>query len=175
MKSGGIGSLVSFFGLLSLLSIGGSNSVVPEMSRHAVDQEHWLTSSAFSDVFAISQAAPGPSNLIVALIGYKVAGVAGAVAAQVAMMLPAGLVMLLVARIWLSSSGRRWHVAMEHGLGPIAVGLILASGWTVAKGAGLSTAGYAVAAACTLLFWRTKVSPLPVLAAAGVLGWLRVI
>ena len=175
MKDDGILPLASFFGMLSLLSIGGSNSVVPEMARHAVDEEHWLTAKAFSDVFGISQAAPGPSNLIVALIGYKVDGVPGALAAQLAMMLPAGLVMLLVTRIWLSTSERRRHVAMEHGLGPIAVGLVLASGVTVARGAGLSTAGYIAAAFCTLLFWKTKVSPLPILAAAGVLGWLRLI
>jgi chromate transporter len=73
MKPAAILSLISFFSVLSILSIGGSNSVVPEMARHAVEVEHWLTAAQFTDIFAISQAAPGP-NLIVALIGFKVAG-----------------------------------------------------------------------------------------------------
>jgi hypothetical protein len=40
----------------------GSTSVVPEMARHAVAVEHWLTAAQFTDMFAISQAAPGPSK-----------------------------------------------------------------------------------------------------------------
>jgi len=168
-------ALASFFGTLSILSIGGSNSVVPEMARHAVAEQHWLTGAAFSDLFAISQAAPGPSNLIVAMIGYKVAGIAGAVAAQAAMMLPAGILMILVARIWQRTSARDWHVALERALGPIAIGLIVASGWIVAENAGFSYRGYAAASLCTLLFWRTKVNPLPIMAGAGFLGWAGLI
>jgi chromate transporter len=175
MKLADLVALASFFSTLSILSIGGSNSVVPEMARHAVREQHWLTSSAFADVFAISQAAPGPSNLIVAMIGYKVAGIAGAVVAQAAMMVPAGLMMILVARIWQRTSASEWHLALEHALGPIAVGLILASGCIVAENASFSHRGYAAAGLCTLLFWRTKLNPLPIMAAAGFLGWTGVI
>src|SRR5262249_56580698 len=95
-----------------------------DSTRHAVDVEHWLTATEFTDIFAISQAAPGPSSLIVALIGFKVAGFWGALVAQLAMTLPAASLMLLVSRIWVASSGSTWHLALEHGLAPIAVGLI---------------------------------------------------
>jgi chromate transporter len=168
-------SLIAFFGMLSMLSIGGSNSVIPEMSRHVVEQQHWLTGGDFTDVFAITQATPGPSNLIVALIGYKVAGIWGAISAQLAMMIPAGLLMLVVSRLWLSSTGTTWHIALERGLGPIAVGLILASGWTIAANAGLPMIAYVAAACCTLLFWKTSVNPLPIMALCGFLGWLGAI
>jgi len=166
-------SLISFFSVLSILSIGGGTSVVPEMARHAVDVEHWLTAAEFTDIFAISQAAPGPSSLIVALIGFKVAGFWGALVAQLAMMLPAASLMLLVSRIWVASSGSAWHLALEHGLAPIAVGLIFASGWTIAEGASLSSIGYVIAAGCTLLFWKSHINPIPIMVAAGVLGWMR--
>ncbi len=175
MKVADLVALASFFSTLSILSIGGSNSVVPEMGRLAVRERHWLSSTAFADVFAISQAAPGPSNLIVAMIGYKVAGIVGAVVAQAAMMVPAALLMILFARIWQRTSASDWHVALERALGPIAVGLILASGCIVAENAGFSYRGYAAASLCTLLFWRTKVSPFPVLVAAGILGWIGAI
>ena len=168
-------SLITFFGMVSILSIGGSNSVIPEISRHAVEQQHWLTGGEFADVFAITQATPGPSNLIVALIGYKVAGLWGAIVAQLAMMLPAGLIMLGVSRVWVSSADKLWHVAFEKGLGPIAVGLILASGWTIAAAAGLSILAYVAVAVCTLLFWKTPLNPLLVMAVCGLLGWLQLI
>ena len=173
MKPAAILSLISFFSVLSILSIGGSNSVVPEMARHAVEVEHWLTATQFTNIFAISQAAPGPSNLIVALIGFKVAGFWGALVAQLAMTLPAASLMLLVSRIWVASSGSPWHLGLEHGLAPIAVGLIFASGWTIAEGASLSTIGYVIAAGCTLLFWKSRVNPVPIMVVAGVLGWMR--
>ena len=62
--------LAAMFGTLSLLSIGGGNAVLPEMHMQAVVGKHWLTNSQFADVFSISQAAPGPSILIVTLVGY---------------------------------------------------------------------------------------------------------
>ncbi len=66
------------FGTASLLSIGGGNSVVPEMQLKAVHAYHWLTDAQFADIFAIAQVAPGPSILIVTLIGYQAAGILGA-------------------------------------------------------------------------------------------------
>lgn len=171
----GTGSLIAFFALISILSVGGSNSVIPEISRHAVEQQHWLTGGEFTDVFAITQATPGPSNLIVALIGYKVAGIPGALAAQLAMMLPAAVLMFMVSRFWVSSAQATWHLALERGIGPIAVGLILASGWTIAESAGLSPGGYLTAATCSLLFWKTDISPIPILALAGILGGFNLI
>jgi len=66
------------FALLSLFAIGGANAAIPEMHRLAVDAQHWMTDRQFADMFAISQVSPGPNVIIVTLIGYHVAGLAGA-------------------------------------------------------------------------------------------------
>ena len=66
------------FGLMSLFAVGGANSAIPEMHRVAVDVQHWMNDKQFADLFAISQLSPGPNVLIVTLIGYSVAGIAGA-------------------------------------------------------------------------------------------------
>ncbi len=76
------------FGLMSLFAVGGANAAIPEMHRVAVDVQHWMTDKQFADVFAISQMSPGPNVLIVTLIGYAVAGVAGALVATLAMCVP---------------------------------------------------------------------------------------
>ena len=80
-----IWTLAWTFGLMSLFAVGGANSAIPEMHRVAVDVHHWMTDKQFADVFAISQMSPGPNVLIVTLIGYSVAGVAGALVATLAM------------------------------------------------------------------------------------------
>jgi chromate transporter len=160
------------FGTASLLSIGGGNSVVPEIQLQAVHTYQWLTADQFADVFAISQVAPGPSILIVTLIGYRAAGIAGAILATVAMMAPAGLLVWLLARSWTRPRFAAFRHAFEHGLAPIAVGLVLASGVVVARSADSDPAQYLVTAAATLIFCFTRLSPLYVVGAAGLAGWL---
>jgi chromate transporter len=160
------------FGTASVLSIGGGNSVVPQIQLQAVHTYHWLSATQFADVFAISQVAPGPSILIVTLIGYRAAGIAGAILATIAMMAPAGLLVWLLARSWGSARFAALRHAFEHGLAPIAVGLVLASGVVVAHAADTEPAQYLVTAVATLIFCFTRVSPLYVVGAAGLAGWL---
>ena len=73
------------FTSLSLVAFGGANAVIPEMHRQAVDVNHWMTNQDFAALFAIAQAAPGPNFLVTTLIGWKAAGLAGALVATAAM------------------------------------------------------------------------------------------
>jgi chromate transporter len=163
------------FGGASLLSIGGGNSVVPEIELQAVGTYHWLTQAQFADLFALAQAAPGPSILIVTLVGYSAAGVMGALLATAAMVLPAGILVFIFARLWGKVEASPWRVAFEHGLAPVAVGLIAASGVIVARAADHGTAQYLLTALATVVFCATRVSPIFVVASAGLVGWLGLV
>lgn len=160
------------FSSLSILSIGGGNTVLPEMHRKTVDSYHWLGDKQFADVFAISQAAPGPSILIVTIIGYKAAGIPGAFLATIAMMLPAGILVYLVSRVWEKARDSAFRKAIEKGLAPLTVGLILASGWVMSQAADHDWRAYVLTAVCTAIFTTTRINPLFVVAAAGLVGWL---
>ena len=63
---------------LSLVAVGGINAILPEVHRAVVEVEHWMTSAEFAELFALAQLAPGPNAMVIALIGWKVAGVPGA-------------------------------------------------------------------------------------------------
>lgn len=173
-------ALVGLFGTLSLLSIGGGNTVLPEMHLRAVGQYHWLTDSQFADIFSISQAAPGPSILIVSLVGYAaglhVAGVAGGVAggllATVAMVLPAALLMYLVTLSYQRARESKWRRAVEKGFAPLTVGLILATSLVMSRAADHDWRAYLLTAAATVIFVRTETNPLLIVGAAAVLGYL---
>jgi chromate transporter len=67
-------SLFLHFLTLSLLSIGGAISTVPEMHRFLVEKNGWLTDTGFTASIALAQAAPGPNVLFVAVLGWNVAG-----------------------------------------------------------------------------------------------------
>src|SRR5262249_5609126 len=106
-------------------------SVLPDIQRQAVDIHHWLSARDFVDFFAISRAAPGPGSMLVTLIGWRVDGWLGALAATAALMVPSSILAYGVARMWNRYRGRDWHTALERGLAPIGTGLILSAALTV--------------------------------------------
>ncbi len=175
--------IAELFGYLSLLSIGGGNAVLPEMHLRAVRSERWLTDSQFADVFSISQTAPGPSILIVALVGYgaglKAGGVPGAllggVIATVAMITPAATLVYILTVFWQKAQRSPLRYAVEKGFAPLTVGLILATGLVMSRAADHDWRTYSLTAVCTLIFVRTKINPLFVVGAAAALGFAGIV
>ena len=170
-----LGQLALVFGMISIMAIGGANTVIPEMQLQAVQNYHWLKGGQFADLYALSQVAPGPSSLIVTLIGYKAAGLLGAVVATIAMTLPSGMLVYFVAKYWVSARNAAWRHVVQHAFAPLTLGLILSSGVIVAKVADVGLAGYIITAITTVVFTLTKWNPLIVLLIAGVLGVLFLI
>lgn len=172
--------IAGLFAMLSLLSIGGGNVVLPEMHMQAVNHRHWLSNSQFADLFSISQTAPGPSILIVSMVGYgaglHVGGVLGAivggVVAMVAMVLPAASFVYVVTLFWQRAEKSKLRVAVEKGFAPLTVGLILATSLVMSRAADHDWRAYTVTAVCTVIFLISKINPLFVVAGAGVIGYL---
>ena len=161
------------FGAASLLSVGGGNAIVPQLQRETVLAYGWLTATQFADCFAIAQVAPGPSTLLVTLLGYRAAGLAGALLATAAMLVPAALVVWIVTRLWLRSGHARWHTALEHGIAPVAVGLVAASGVTIAISADHSAPQWAVSLVAAVVLTATRVNPICVVLGGGAVGvWM---
>jgi chromate transporter len=163
-------TLASFFAVLSLFTIGGANSAVPEMHRFAVDVQHWLSDRQFADTFALAQLTPGPNIIIVALIGYHVAGVTGALVATLAMCGPTSVFAFFVGRASERFKGASWHGALSRGLVPVTLGLTAASAIVIATTAdyGWLAAGITLGTALTAYFVR--VHPLWAFAVAALLG-----
>jgi chromate transporter len=164
--------IAAVFASLSLVSIGGGNTVLPEIHRAAVQDNHWMTDRQFADIYALSEAAPGPSSMISSLVGYKAGGLAGALVAIVAILLPSSLLMYVACLTWDRFRDAKWRLAFERGMGPVSLGLLFSSGWTVVKTSDQSLPAYAITAVACALLVRTNVSPLLIMAAAGVLGAL---
>ena len=104
------------FAILSLFAIGGAMAVVPEMHRQAVDVAHWMTERQFADLFAIGQAAPGPNIIVVTLIGFKAAGIPGALTATLAMCGPTCVLTYYVSRTFDKYKDAHWRIVVQAGL-----------------------------------------------------------
>ncbi len=171
-----LGILALDFAMLSLLSVGGASSVLPEMHRSLVEVHGWMSSREFAELYALAQASPGPNVLVVSLFGWQAAGLAGALVTTAAMVLPSSVLTFYADRmLWRAAGAAAWRELIDNALAPVTVGLIAASGVLVATAGGVRVATLAVTAACALLTWRTKLHPLWLIAAgagAGIAGWL---
>ncbi len=162
--------LALYFGLLSLISVGGMPSVMPEMQRFVVDVKGWLTPSEFIQAFAVGQAAPGPNVLIASLIGWNVAGLAGAFVALGAMCFPAAVVAWYVAGLWDRFKDSPWRLAVQRAIAPIVVAMILSGGFVLATPDSPDWRLWLIAGASAAGMLASKLNPLWLLAGGAVFG-----
>ena len=169
--TGELWDLVAVFARLSLAAFGGGVGILPEMERESVDHG-WVTRREFVDIFALGNITPGPGMLISVVIGYRAAGLPGALVAGVAMFLPTSLLTWLVAERWGRLRRSALVNAIRDGMAPIAIGLLATGGYTLARTAidGVPTA--AIAAATVVALLRFRASPALIVLSSGPIGWL---
>lgn len=179
MTASGLASLFLHFLVLSPMSIGGAITTVPEMHRFLVDQTGWLTETEFTTSIALAQAAPGPNILFVAVLGWNVAGLAGAAAAMAGIMLPSTLLTLAATR-W--ARANREHIAVRAfsaGMMPLTLGLIIATGWLLAlpflRVDEHRWSTLALIAATVVLTLKTRLGVVWMVLGGGVLGALGLV
>ncbi len=163
------------FAVLSLLAIGGAMTTAPDMHRFVVNQHGWLTDGQFAASVALAQAAPGPNVLFVAVVGFNVAGLAGAAATLVGTLLPSTTLALAVVRWGRQNEGSRGLRAFNTGMAPLTIGLLLATGWVLLRPSGGQLGTLALAGATVALMMRTTISPVWLIVAGalvGMLGWV---
>ena len=163
MTFGELGSFAAQLATLSFVAIGGANAVLPDIYRYAVLQRAWLADSQFSALVALSQAAPGPNVLVVAVIGYQIGGLLWAAVALLAFVLPSSLLTLAVAHFGSRVGKAPWTRILRRALGPLTAGLLVANGYILVG---------AIALVAALLSVLARLNPVWVILASGVAGAL---
>jgi chromate transporter len=166
--------ILGTFSVLSLLAVGGANAVLPEMHRQLVVLRGWLDDATFAQLYALSQAAPGPNILVASAMGWWIAGAGGLAMATLGMLLPSAALAWGVAGLTIRLRHAPWLRPAQAGLVPVAIGLMLAAGLVMA-GASAEAGGWlapAIVLASALVVWRTLWSPLWVMAGGGLAGFL---
>lgn len=174
-ESGLLLTLAGYFALMSLFAIGGANGAIPEMHRLVVETKGWMTDRQFADTFALAQVTPGPNVIIVTLIGYHVAGIAGALVATLGMCGPACAFALFVGRLWDKFKDARWRIAIQAGLVPISIGLTAASALIVVRAASTSWVAIVLTVVAAAVSYRLTLNPLWIFASAALLGLAGVV
>ena len=160
---------------MSLLAFGGANTILPEMQRQVVDQNHMMTAHTFASLFALAQAAPGPNMMVVSLIGWNVAGLSGAILTILCVAGPSSVLTFLVARVWERFRDAPWRKAVQKGLMPVTAGLLISSAALLIRSTTLDWSLGLLTAAVTVVLLTTKVHPMLVLGGAAALGAVGVV
>jgi chromate transporter len=157
--------LATVFATLSLLAFGGGNAVLPEMQRAIVVHHHWLTAPEFTALFGLAQAAPGPNLMIVTLLGWRLAGLPGALVTTLATFLPATALTIAALRLWDRHRTAPWRQTLQRALIPLTAGLVASSAIIMTRTA--ATTPLLLALALTAALLASRLHPLVLLSAAA--------
>lgn len=118
-------SRLELFTVLTRLALRGFGGVLAQAQRVLVEEEHWLSSAEFTELFAVAQVIPGPNVVNLALmLGRRYFGLGGAVVAALAMLGVPAIVVLLIAGLW--SELADWP-GLASALGSALRGMVAAS------------------------------------------------
>lgn len=164
--------LVSAFAGSSLTLFGGGYVVIPALHELFVDSLKWLTSAEFADGIAIGQITPGPIFITATFIGYKVAGVSGALFATLAMFTPPAVLTVLLSRyVTLLKRSSGVKAAME-GVRAAVIGMIFASAWTIGQTMDRSVLSIAIFLLSLVVSFKLNISPVYLILGAGIVGFI---
>ncbi|MBE0586472.1 MAG: chromate transporter [Hydrogenophaga sp.] len=177
------------FASLSLLAVGGAITTAPDMHRYLVSEQGWLSDAQFTSSIALSQAAPGPNVLFVALLGWNLGlnagggpsagwlawalALLGVVVTLVAIMLPSSILTYTATQWGHRNRELRAVRAFKAGMAPIVIALLIATGWLLSAAHNQPSRDWPLwllTASATVLVWRTKIHLLWLIGAGAVLG-----
>ena len=154
-------------------TIGGGYAMIPIIQKEVVDNKNWMKNEEFLDTIAVTNSLPGPIAINCAtFVGYKTAGVQGAIAAALGAVLPSFLIILVIAIFFSNFSS---NVVLEHifaGVRPAVVALIAYALVKLAKSAGITKINMAIGIVALAAILFLKLHPIFVVILAGIAGML---
>lgn len=164
--------ILSTFSGISLTLFGGGYVVIPALHELFVENLKWLTSAEFADGIAIGQITPGPIFITAAFIGYKVAGVSGALLATVAIFTPPAVLTVLLSRFVEALNHSSVVKAAMKGIRAAVIGMIFASAITIGQTITLSVAAAVIFVVTFFISFKYTISPIYLILGAGVAGFI---
>lgn len=154
------------------LTYGGGYAMIPVLQHEFVDARAWLTAREFADGIAVGQITPGPLMLMIAFMGYKIAGLLGALVATIGLFAPSFIPVILFAQTRQRLGENALFQSAVKGIGVAVVGLLLAAAVSLARAANIDIWLLAFGATSFALILWLKVDATWVILAAGVIGAL---
>lgn len=158
---------------IGLFTIGGGYAMIPLIEAEIIEKKKWVGKEEFLDLMAVAQSCPGVFAINISIfIGYRLRKVKGAVLCCMGTALPSFIIILLIALFFHQFKDNEIVAAAFRGIRPAVVALIAVPTFNLAKKAKLNRYTFWVPIVSALLIWLLGVSPVLIIIAAGVAGYL---
>ncbi|MBO5592354.1 MAG: chromate transporter [Prevotella sp.] len=158
---------------IGMFTLGGGYAMIPIIEEEVVNRHRWVKKEEMLDLIAIAQSCPGVFAINISIfVGYKLRKVRGAIATALGTALPSFLIILAIAMFFHQFEDNRVIAAMFRGIRPAVVALIAVPTFNLAKSARLNWFTIWIPVVSALLIWLMGVSPIWIIIAAGLGGYL---
>ncbi|OAS89165.1 MULTISPECIES: chromate transporter [Metabacillus] len=172
--------LFVLFFIIGTVSFGGGYAMLPVIERE-VTSKGWITTADFTETVALAGMTPGSiASNSATIVGYKVAGLPGAIISSIAMSLPSLILILVIVLFFYKLHTNKLVKSAFYGLRPIVTSLIIyaAIQFAISNGVISTTISWDMISLLlifgisltSLLYFR--VHPFIVILGAGVVGTL---
>lgn len=167
--AGPLSEVAALFLKLGFVAFGGPAAHIALMRDEVVTRRRWVTEQQFLDLLGASNLIPGPTSTELAIyLGYARAGWRGLVLAGTLFILPAALISLALAWVYVRYGSTPQAVWLLYGIKPVIIAVVVQAIWALARTA---VKGWLLAAigALVLGLYAAGVNEIVLLLGAGVL------
>lgn len=160
----------SFF-KIGPVTFGGGYAMIPLIEREVVKRRKWVKVEDVSDLLALSGTVPGAIAVNAAtLIGHRIAGICGAIAAMIGVLLPTFIIMILLNVVFVSLQGNPHVEAAFLGIRASVVALIVYAAIKMAPTSILDKSTATLTISMVLIMVMFHWNPILVIFAGALLG-----
>jgi len=142
-------------------TFGGGYAMIPLIEREVMTRRQWVKEEDMSDLLAVAGSAPGGVGVnAAALIGYRKAGIGGAVAAIAGMTMPAFMLVLLVSLLYTQYAEYQKVAAAMQGVKGAVIALIGIAAYRMVKSSVFDMATIAISVVALVVLLITNIHPL---------------
>ncbi|HHV02950.1 MAG: chromate transporter [Bacteroidales bacterium] len=166
-------NLFKVFFRIGAFTIGGGLAMLPIIEREVVDRKKWITKEDFTDMLAVTQTLPGiiAVNMAVA-VGYRIKGFRGSLISVLGAVLAPFFSILILAVFFRNFRENPVVEKVFMGMRPVVISLIAVPVITTMRSIGLTFSTGLISAAAALLIWLFGISPVWIIMAAGLGGYI---
>ncbi len=158
---------------IGAFSFGGGLAMLPLIEQEIVDVHHWVTPYEFVDIVAISEMTPGPISINTStFVGYRTAGVFGAAAASIGVVIVSFVLVIILARRFIQIKDKPATKFVFQGIRPATLGLIMSAAISIGKTSFLDWKSILIAGMIFFLLFKLKMHPILGIVLAAAFGIL---
>jgi len=156
---------------IGCFTFGGGYAMMPLIEREIVTKKGWVKEEEIIDVFAVAQSAPGAIAINSStIVGYKIAGIKGALAATLGVVLPSFIIITVIAAFFVKFQDNPIVKAAFRGIAPSVVALILVASVKVGKAVIKDKLEVVILALSIIMVVICKISAILVIIGGAVVG-----